>query len=271
MTAFDMVFLDVNGTLLPVGASTGPVTDGGGGFAAVVRDLQAMGVRVGLCSDSPVEQLRAFGCLIGLGGPGTFPVVAENGNVLAVSREPRLLVSFPAAAEIRATIAGLAKSYDLRQVADVVAPEFGGRPLAEREWAFGANRRASVSVFAPAEFIEAAGAVLADRELWDGVSVDVSPRHRYLGVHPYPLISVGKGRALTALAGAGHRVLMVGDTPADWVPAETGVRCAFVAGAVLPAYVRAAAWFCSLRHDLEGVVDVLDRLKDSISKGRTEA
>lgn len=264
MTAFDMVLLDVNGTLLPSGASTGPVTQAGSGFTAAVRDLRAAGARVGLCSDSPLEQLRVFGSAIGLGDPGAFPVAAENGNVLAVGAEPRLLVGLSAAAGIRATIVGVAASYGLKQAADAVAPEFGGSPLGEREWAFGANRRASVSAFGPAEFIAAAGAALTDRARWAGISVDASPRHRYLGVHPYPLIGAGKRRALTALAGAGHHVLMVGNSLSDWVPAEKGVRCAFVADPALPAYVRASAWFCSPRPDLAGVVDVLTRVRNSI-------
>ena len=259
-----MVLLDVNGTLLPSGTSAGTVTRAGSGFASAVGDLHAAGVRVGLCSDSPLEQLQVFGSVIGLGDPGTFPVAAENGNVLAVGSEPQLLIGLSAAAGIRATIVGVAASYGLRQAADAVAPEFGGSPLGDREWAFGANRRASVSAFGPAEFIAAAGAALTDRARWAGISVDASPRHRYLGVHPYPLINAGKRRALTALAGAGHHVLMVGNSLSDWVPPENGVRCAFVADPALPAYVCASAWFCSPLSDLAGVVDVLNRVKNSI-------
>jgi hypothetical protein len=256
------VLVDVNGTLVP-SESTRRVDPGAWQrFRAVVTGLRAEGITVGLCSDSPLEELREFGHVIGLGPPGEFPVVAENGNVLDLTDSVRVLAPFAARRRVSLLVARLATAGGLVRQRDTAAPEFGGARPGRHGWALGAHRRASVSAFAPAEFVcTAAGrlrrwATENDIEL----SVDASPHHGFLGVHPYADRYSGKRRALRMLADEGHAPIMIGDTTADWVPIGGGVRCAFVGNAEVPASVRAAAWACSARPELEGAVDLLCRV-----------
>ena len=260
----DTVLLDVNGTLLHGGSSPYLPKGQWERLREAVGLLRADGLAVGLCSDSPLEQLREFGERIGLGSTPAFPVVAENGNVVSLRGEVRVMAPFPAAAAVRALVGGIAAAQGLEQREDVAAPEFGGPPPGHRGWAFGDNRRTSVSVFAPPSLVTAAARSLArwadDRGTELGL--DCSPRHGFLGVHPYAPCQVGKRRTLEALAREGHRLLMVGDSPADWVPVGRGVRCAFVANTTVSEPVRAAAWFVSTRPGPGGVLDVLRRVAD---------
>ncbi|OKJ99768.1 hypothetical protein AMK26_27635 [Streptomyces sp. CB03234] len=257
------MLLDVNGTLVP--SLPGPPPDAAA-FAPVARLarlLGSAGIRVGLCSDSPLEQLWAFGRVVGLGTPPGFPVVAENGNVVAVGGAVRVMTPFPARQRIRTEVAAVASAHRLVRAEDATAPEFGGVPPARHAWAFGANRRASVSVFGPPEFIGAAERHLtgwAVRHRVD-MSVELGPDRTYLGIHPYARTRLGKRRALARLAREEHRhVLMVGNSPADWVPDAPGVTCAFVGDADIPDDVREAAWYVSGRAGLDGVVDILDQV-----------
>ncbi|MDI5961479.1 HAD family hydrolase [Streptantibioticus silvisoli] len=260
---FDTVLLDVNGTLVPSVArppEQGPALRR---FRALVRRLTAAGVRVGLCSDSPLEQLRELGTGIGLEAAPGFPVIAENGNVVADGAAVRVVTPFPALPQVRAEVERAAVAHGLRRAADVTAPEFGGGPPAPGTWAFGANRRASAGVFGPPDFVRDAARCVALRCGDDGVEVSVglSPDGSCAGIHPYAPAELGKRTTLARLAGErGRRVLMVGNSPADWIPGVPGVACAFVADDSVPDDVRDAAWYVSPGEDLEGVVDILGRV-----------
>ncbi|MEU8567400.1 hypothetical protein AB0C51_03390 [Streptomyces pathocidini] len=256
------VLLDVNGTLLPAGSSAHSSRCGWDRLRDALGPLHADGLTVGLCSDSPLEQLREFGRQIGLGTATTFPVVAENGNVISLDGGIRVMAPFPAAASVRALISEIAAAHGLEQLQDAPAPEFGGTPVTPRTWAFGENRRASVSVFAPPSLVTAAARALGSWALDHGIELglDRSPRRCFLGVHPYTPYRTGKRRTLEVLAGEGHRPLMVGDSLSDWVPPGRGVRCAFVGDATVPEPVRASAWFASTLPGPDGVVDVLRRV-----------
>ncbi|MFF4924762.1 hypothetical protein ACFY4B_29580 [Kitasatospora sp. NPDC001261] len=257
---FAVVLLDVNGTLVPSVPSGPPDALALQRFRRLVRHLTSAGVAVGLCSDSPLRQLREFGTRIGLGTAPGFPVIAENGNVIAVDGTVRVTTPFPALRSLRAEVAEAAAAHGLTRVGDAVAPEFGGRPPTGRTWAFGANRLASASVFGPPDFVHdvrhrltgwSAGSRVA-------VSVELGPGGSYAGIHPYPRTESGKRVALAGLAARDPRsTLLVGNSPADWVPGVPGVRCAFVADPAVPRHVRDAAWYVSPAADLEGVVDVL--------------
>ncbi|MEV0265863.1 hypothetical protein AB0I49_31645 [Streptomyces sp. NPDC050617] len=261
----DTVFLDVNGTLVPSVPRSGaadPRTSVA--FREGVRALRSAGVRVGLCSDSPLEQLWEFGRAIGLGTPPDFPVIAENGNV-AADGTVRVMTPFSRRTAIAERMAELARQSGLRRVADVLAPEFGGSAPAAREWGFGANRRASLSLFGPADFIESAIRHLTEwalRDRWE-LSVDISPARTFAGLHPYSPTRLGKRRAFAELAAAGERnMLMVGDSAADWIPDVPGVRSAFVAHSDVPAEAATGAWHFSDRPVLAGVIDILGKVTE---------
>ncbi|MEU3711140.1 hypothetical protein [Streptomyces catenulae] len=257
------VLLDVNGTLVPSVPRRGaPAPETSGAFRHAVREVRAAGIRVGLCSDSPVEQLREFGRAIGLGPPATFPVLAENGNVVAGERI-RVLTPFPGRDAVRAQVAECADRHGLRHGGELRAPEFGGTPLPPGAWGLGANRRASLSVFGPVPFVAAVERHLTRWAARNSVTlaVEPSPARTYAGIHPYAPIRLGKRRALAGLAAEGLRdVLLVGDSPADWIPGVPGVRSAFVAGAALPAEAEAGAWHRSREPELAGVLDILRRV-----------
>ncbi|MFI2609388.1 hypothetical protein [Kitasatospora sp. NPDC018619] len=261
---FAVVLLDVNGTLVP--STPGPPPDRRAleRLRRLVARLTATGVAVGLCSDSPLEQLWGFGERIGLGTPPGFPVVAENGNVVAVDGTVRTTTPFPALPGLRAEVAAAAAARGLTRVDDVVAPEFGGRPPTGRDWAFGANRQASAGVFGAPDFIHdvrrrLTGWSAANRL---GLSVELAPGHAYAVIHPYPRTASGKRVALAALAARAprRRFLLVGNSPADWVPGVANVGCAFVADPSVPPQARDAAWYVSPRPELAGVVDILEHL-----------
>ncbi|MGA4845768.1 hypothetical protein ACOBQB_05705 [Streptomyces sp. G5(2025)] len=252
----------MNGTLLPSGTSSSHASRR---VRRLLREALALsyarGYAVGLCSDSPLEQLGEFGERVGLGAASTFPVVAENGNIVSFDGAVRLMTPFPASGAVRGIVGDVAAAHGAERLKDTSSPEFGGTPVSHRTWAFGANRRASVSVFAPPPLITEAARTLAGWARDHGVELglDRSARHGFLGVHPYTPWHSGKRRTLEVLAREGHRLLMVGDSLADWVPAGRGVRCAFVANAAIPEPVRASAWFVSSRPGPDGVVDVLRR------------
>jgi hypothetical protein len=252
----DAVLIDVNDTLIPSGAGHVPGAPAWTRFRQVVAGFRHTGRAVGLCSDSPLDQLRSFGRDIGLGGD--FPVVAENGNVVAVDGTVRVRAPFPELSEVRAMVVDLGRELGLRQHEDAVAPEFGGRRPDGESWAFGANRRASVSVFGPPRLITAAARRLAERP---GLAVDVGVQDTFLGVHPYPDLRGGKARALRRLAADGHRIVMIGNSGSDWVAPDSGVRCGFVGNADVPAAVREAAWAISPLPCLDGVLDLLSLLE----------
>ncbi|MBC2874261.1 MULTISPECIES: HAD family hydrolase [Streptomyces] len=258
---FAVVFLDVNGTLVPSEPGVPPEAFSLRCFRGLVRRLTSLGVAVGLCSDSPLEQLWEFGVRIGLGTAPEFPVIAENGNVVAVGGAVRVITPFPALPDLRAEVTRTAVAHGLARVGDVAAPEFGGRPPFGREWAFGANRRASASVFGAPDFIRDVRQRVTEwcAENHCDISVGVGPDGSYAGIHPYARVELGKRVALAELAARDpmERTLMVGNSLADWVPGVPGVGCAFVADTAVPQYVRDAAWYVSPKSDLEGVIDVL--------------
>lgn len=258
MTMFDTVLLDVNGTLLPAGPTPSVDETTWNDLRAVLTRIRAAGITVGLCSDSPVDSLTRLGSGLDL---VDFPVIAENGNVLVLRGNSRLVSPFPDATSVQSVICNLADAHSLVRLPDVFAPEFGGSVVGEGYWAFGAGRRASLSVFAGPSFIEDAGVHVLGWAHQSGVelSVDSSPHNGFLGVHPYFCRLEGKRKALEELARQGRKVLMIGDSLADWSP-DPFVCCAFVATAKVPQSVRGRAWAVSDRSDTEGVIDLLLRV-----------
>jgi hypothetical protein len=261
---FSLVLLDVNGTLIPSGSRGRWDSAYEHQFSYLVGKLATRGIDVGLCSDSPLEQLWRFGHDIGLRGTPHFPAVAENGNVVAIDGEISIFAPFPAREHIEEFVELVAAELGLHRTADVSAPEFGGTVPAEGQWGFGQNRRASVSIFGPPNFVDQVRCRLI---AWSGIndvcaSIRLSSDQSYAVIHPYSCTEIGKRRAVARLTERESAlILMVGNAIADWIPGVEGVRCAFVADAApLPAEVQESAVYCSPRPDLGGVIDILYRV-----------
>lgn len=256
-----VVLIDVNGTLVPHRTPGPPPPHTAARLAEAVALAHAADVPVGLCSDSPAEQLRSLGRAIGL-GPGRFPVVAENGGIVERADGTVHTRPFPYRRTVRALVSRRVRATGLRRAEDIVRPEFGGSRPPQGMWAFGANRRSSVSVFLPPHLVLDLARYLTTWARRAGVrlSVDAAAHHSYLGIHACVPLRSGKREALAQLARAGHEVVMVGDSLSDWVPPGAGVRCAFVADASVPAAVRAGCWYVAEGPGAEGVIEVLQRV-----------
>ncbi|MEK7095988.1 MAG: HAD hydrolase family protein [Patescibacteria group bacterium] len=251
-----MVLLDVNGTLIADDAIDGSIDP------ISIRELQgqinrlkAHGVSVGLCSDSPLPQLLEYAKNLGIEGP----IVAENGNIVYHNSYTVTLKEMPNIAEVKALISELTNTGDYKQIADCVAVEFGGSaPNSNGEWAFGANRETSVTVFGPADFIVNANASL---ESFPEVSVDYNPLSpNYLMIHTSDYRQA-KSEALSLLTAHGSNIVMVGNSMSDWIDPKANVRCAFVGGARISETVIERAEYLSDKPLVSGVIDILGLIK----------
>jgi hypothetical protein len=251
-----LVFLDVNGTLLPSDSRDGHVPDSDVALLrAGVATVRQRGWQVGLCSDSPVEQLRAFGRRVGLGED--IPIIAENGNCIAYGDRLVVLRSL-AVGQLKSRVVAIAHGLGMPvPEGDVVAPEFGGPVIRSRGsiWAFGANRITSLTVFGPRRLIGRLGEVIAARP---DRGVDCSPDAGYFALHPDGDFRRGKHVTLSQLAAQGHEVVMIGDSLSDLSPPESGVRCALVSGNQVPR--ERPTWYRAGRPLIGGVVQALSEV-----------
>lgn len=251
-----LVFLDVNGTLLHDDAVSGELDPSQlQCLQTVIAQLKQQGIAVGLCSDSPPTQLAAFAKKLGL--PNA-PIIAENGNIIAYNDRKVIVKALDGLDSLKETTSALAGAQGCTQIADVSAVEFGGGPpnFAKGEWAFGANRETSISVFGPPELIESLGEALGDIQ---GISVDSSPEYNFLGIHPGKY-KENKGALLSQLVKLGHEVTMVGNSKSDWVSPASGVTCAFVADSRISEEIMAQAGYISPLPTIQGATDILQTL-----------
>lgn len=246
-----IVFLDVNGTILDESATDSTVdVVAADSLIHTVLALQDGGIAVGLHSDSPHAQLEKFARDLGL---GDVPIISENGAVLTYKEKTVVLTPLTAKETQMANISRIASELGYTHVSDVVAVEFGGTPVSygDWEWAFGANREESISVFGPVELI---------RHLGDhfGGAADSSPEYNYLGVHATDS-KKGKAIALKLLKGFGYDVHMVGNSMSDWIDPESAVPCSFVGGARITSEVASQATYVSDLPTIWGVIDCLSK------------
>lgn len=259
----NMVLVDINGTLLEAGKSEIP--------ALLLHNLRRninrcrdRGIEVGLCSDSPLEPMRKFARDYGFNGP----LLAENGNLVEYRGMIMKVRSLPDIDAIKNLISLQADRMGLVKSQDILAPEFGGRPVSLGMWAFGAERSTSLSVFGPPRFIESLGELELSKLLPEGyeAAIDCNPRaapaYGFFAVHPIKRIIDGKRTTLELISQFGRRVLMVGDGPADLVQATHNVMCAMVYSKNLPAEAHKTAWLVSDRPNVYGVIDILGKVID---------
>ncbi len=248
-----LVFIDLNGTLISEKATSCEIEPQLlSEFKKIVVEKQNQGISLGLCSDSPLPQLSELAIDIGLSDG---PIVAENGNLLAYHDKLVIIRKVPQPSSIKDQIVNFAMKTGYQQKPDVTAVEFGGILPAyfSGEWAFGANRLTSISIFGPSEFISSLGVNL---ELPSGVSFDSSPEYNYFAVHA-GILSNNKGATLSRLAELGSEVLMIGNSKSDWVDPASDVKCAFVAGSRISPDIAAQAVYLSQLPTIQGVIDIL--------------
>ncbi len=254
-----LVFIDVNGTLIPEDEKKPDVV--GFLFAHMefkdfVDKINTENVGIGLCSDSPTPQLKDFAQDWNL---GTGPVIAENGNIISYGENLTIVRPFLHQNDLKKKIIDFSIGQGWQQTEDVIATEFGGDNLPDykqNQWAFGANRFTSISVFAGEQLISSFGELLKDEV---GVSVDCSPQYQFLGVHPGKY-KENKGWILGKLATLGYDVTMIGNSTSDWVDPSTGVKCGFVGGSTIPYEIAARAAYRAKDGTTRGVMAILYHL-----------
>ncbi len=254
----NIVFLDVNGTLFPDESIDGyiPAEDIHSLRQAVAK-AKEKGFSVGLCSDSPLLQLKNVAEQLGVNGP----ILAENGNVLAHANQTLRLNALPSIDEYKEQINLVAADSGFKQTSDCVAPEFGGAPIDVQnlKWSFGANRETSITVFGPSQLIQQLGLHFSSNH--ERFSVDCSPEYNFFAIHPGNNYKKNKGHTLNTLSDYGHNIIMVGNSMSDWVEPDHGVICTFVSDAKINPDVAYNAGFISGKPVIKGIIDILENIK----------
>jgi hypothetical protein len=223
-----------------------------------IRRLSQAGIEVGLCSDSPLEPLKRYVATpLGMKGP----IIAENGHVIGFGDKKLRLRALPDVESLRREIEEIISRAPMphSRKEDCLSAEFQEQQIRfdQNEWAFGAGREASVSIFAPGHLIS----YIVDKlVLPPELSMDVSPDYNYLAIHP-GRYRANKAETLAALAAYGYGVHMVGNSMSDWVDPKSGVRCGFVGGSSVAPEILQRAALTSTKTTVEGVIEILKQVR----------
>ena len=249
-----VVFLDVDDTLVKVG---GRFEDLDPKLLSLFRSqtarLKLLGCEIGLGSDSPQPQLARLASWLGISGP----IIAENGSLVSYSGKVAALESFETCAALRQEILATAKELPhYRQMTDCTSRQFGGDAVIFElnEWAFGADRQASVSVFGPAAFLQQ----IVDRMGGEKPGMDCAYESNFLAFHPAQDFRRAKAQTLAEISKTGVEVVMIGNSLSDWVEPEHRVHCLLVGNAT--ADVKATGALVSKLDYFAGVLDCLTRI-----------
>lgn len=267
------IFIDLNGTLIGDSQKDlqfDPVLLAQ--FQVLVEELRAKKVYVGICSDSPLPQLKLLCKTLGL--DSFTPILAENGNLYFNGTKTIPIRSFtPNMLEtIRQTALSVAGDLSLIRVDDVIAPEFGGKEFdVETHWGIGANRTNSFSLFGSEELISKVGAqldIIFSNPEYE-IGVDCAPAHNYLGAHPIVDFRDGKKLAMQWVLDNSSLTLdsiwMIGDSKSDWMGIDNPkIRSCFVNQAKISEEMADGAFKVSQLSTLAGVNDLLESIRDSI-------
>lgn len=251
-----VVFIDVNGTLFSDDSQDGYIPQADiEAFKETVICAQQENISVGLCSDSPLPQLKQLSEKLGLQGP----IIAENGNIIYNNNQTCIINNLPGISDYKQEIKGLADGLGYVSLQDCIAPELGGSVITtdSLQWAFGANREASITVFGPARLITTLGLGFRDKT---GISLDCSPEYGFFAIHPGNDFTQNKGKTLKTLARFGHQVLMIGNSKSDWVDPSSGVTCGFVGQARITPDIASQATYISQQPTIHGVIDILENV-----------
>jgi hypothetical protein len=253
----NIVFLDVNGTLIPDDSTDGYIKpEDVSKLQELIRALKEKGMSVGLCSDSPLQQLIHFGSNLGIDGP----VVAENGNIIFYNGNKIILNGINNVERIKSWLTEHLVEYGYPNVEDCIAPEFGGKSFDNPsiEWAFGANRETSITVFGSEEVMRIVYPMIA--KCYPSLTIDYSfSLPGYIGIHQGEF-KKQKGICLNTLSLFGHSIVIVGNSMSDWVERDNGVMCAFVAGSRIDEKTAKNCAYVSDKQTIKGVIDILEKL-----------
>ncbi len=249
-----IVLLDVNKTLIKDGAATALLEgEAKRKLSSAIALLEAKGITVGWCSDSPILSLQLLQSWYG----GSGPLVGESGKVVFYKDNVVQTSTLADIDKIKGEIRDVAGNLGLNEIEARQAPEYGGAVPSKggNQWYFGEGRVSTVSVFGPAKLIIAINAALSSTS--DFV-IDSKPRHGFLAIHPGEPV---KASTLVLLKKADVEDLtMVGDSRYDFVPVESGICTAFVGNADVTADIRSKAYYNARYHYYAGVVEILERI-----------
>lgn len=191
-----LVLFDLNDTLISQAthAITAPQSD----LQQAVSQAREGGWDVGLCSNSPHDKLEAWLERHGIAGG---PIVSENGSVFnnqLISTRPFDLDG------VRTFVQQWCEDNGIPLLSEEVwAPESGKPQPQEAGVAFGAGRKASVSVFCfrgagkkDGDLTQRLGQAARERY---GMAVDVSPKDGFIGFHNSIDFRQDKGETLRAI------------------------------------------------------------------------
>lgn len=252
----NIIFIDVNGTLIADDSTDGKIEpEFLETFKKEVMRLKQNNVKVGICSDSPLPQLIDYSKGLGVDGP----IIAENGNIIYYQGK-KIVVRTMNVDGVKSMIQENVKGSDYCKKDDCIAPEFGGGLLTNNsnEWAFGANRETSITVFGPVELMEQIAFLMKGIA---SLTVDLDPSYpNSVVIHDWDY-KKSKGNTLSALSTFGHNIIMVGNSMSDWVDPTVKVKCAFVANPRITKDAAKKAAYVSDQPLIEGVIDILKNIK----------
>lgn len=215
------LFLDLNGTLIQPGESGVPELlerD----LIEAVNQVQASGVSVGLCSDSPLAPLAQLAARWGMNGP----ILSENGDLVTSRGQSVALKRIDMMDRVKSEIRRIANTLGYEERPEMYAVDFDSRqtPLSG-SFAFGQGRSASISCFADSSLIEQLReelpAALKREGITESLAFDFNPNCGPYGVailHAGQDVRSGKQDAMDLLpAGGVKKIWMIGDGPADVV------------------------------------------------------
>lgn len=247
-----IVFIDVNGTLIPDDSLDGYIPEGDiTGLRELIEKLDQHGIKVGLCSDSPLPQLIEYSESLGLNGP----IIAENGNIIYYHNEKVVVSGVDHLDEVKGQVKEIAQNNDFMQEEDVIAQEFGGKVVTDTDytWAFGANRETSVTLFGHSAIMQ----TIASEFSHEGLTIDASPESpNSLAVHNHDYRKL-KSQAIALLTKYGYSSLLVGNSYSDWVVNNGNSQTAFVANASVTEQTKNQAIYTAEKSYAAGVVEIL--------------
>jgi hydroxymethylpyrimidine pyrophosphatase-like HAD family hydrolase len=258
----NIVFLDVNGTLLPSTSRDGYIAAQDlEAFQNAVIGLEKTGMVVGLNSDSPLPQLRDFSKRIGI--PNA-PIIAENGAVISYKENSIGLRHFDNIDILKSDIRKWAEKNGFSQAENLIAPEFGGNELPAGLWAFGANRTNSISIFGSTDFIAGVRELINKFQTENDINCDYSPNHGFIGIHAGRDFRQGKAEMLEKLVNEGHRIVSIGDSVSDYASLPLPNKVVFVQDGI-PADILSMPHVSITKE--KGIAGVVETLKSLANTG----
>ncbi len=276
MTHF--VFIDLNGTLISEDAINTELNDQ---ILRSLRDaiarLQKSSVQVGLCSDSPLSNLRKVSQYLSMTEDA--PIVAENGNLVEFLQNKIVIrrLTDELRQHICAVIGEVGSDLGLVQHPDVDSVEFTGEEIGYKDcWAFGAGRETSISIFGPDEFLNTVAEKIRSSTFANGetIGIDLALECQFLGFHPIDDFSLAKSRSLDWLKQNGPKlgvsidsIWLIGNSNSDVMRSgDPQVHTVLVADHRVSPELLSKATYVSELPNSQGVIDSLEFISRQLNR-----